>query len=187
MKAHAKTYHGTTFTPLSPERFPKYNQGAITRAYMLSDGHIVGYCPKTREWLKWNTKNELHVAFGRTRAEAARLEDIGDSWIKNEPVKEPDLTSHDPVHALDNHPKVNIRPRYFNVAAITTDGRTISTQVWTANTAEADAVLAKWLTPEQEHWHGQIAIGSIHDMLSGVTTFYRRDGVGLLRLDALKP
>jgi hypothetical protein len=66
------------FTPISVTRVPHYSAGPIVKAYMLRDGCIVGYCEVTREWLKWNTKNQLHSSLGRTRSAAAALE--GDHW-----------------------------------------------------------------------------------------------------------
>jgi hypothetical protein len=97
--------------------------------------------------------------------------------------KQPDLTSCDPCHALDNHAKLNIQPRTINVAAITDDARTISQQLWTNDIADATALLDKWLTTEEEHWHGRIALAMISDPLTG-STRYRRHGEKLYVIEA---
>jgi hypothetical protein len=55
-------------------RFPKYDAGEITSAYQLRDGSTVAHCPSTGEWLKWNSNNQLHSSFGKTREEAAQLD-----------------------------------------------------------------------------------------------------------------
>jgi hypothetical protein len=65
--------------------------------------------------------------------------------------------------------------RYINVAAITSDARTISTQVWTDDAEDAHRTLEKWISPAEEKWHGHIALASIHDTREGTTLhFYRR-------------
>jgi hypothetical protein len=97
--------------------------------------------------------------------------------------KQPDLTSCDPCHALDNHPKLNIQPRYINIAAITDDARPISTQIWTTDIAEAIAVLDKWITPREEKWHGRISLAMINDPFTG-STRYRRHGEKLYVIEA---
>jgi hypothetical protein len=158
------------YTKLSPDRFPKYNQGPITSAYMLVDGSIVGYCEDTREWLKWNVKNELHAHFGKTRDAAAELED---DWVANKPVE---MTPADEGFAA-SRAEANVEnvaagrvtrfvPRYINLAAVTDDARTITSQIWAQSQDEVDGaenVLAKWIKRDQEQWHGRIVYASMFD------------------------
>jgi hypothetical protein len=80
------------------------------------------------------------------------------------------------VNAHNSKPQ----PRTINIAAITDEGRTIGTQVWTRDIAEATAVLDKWLT--EEKWYGRIALAMIADPVSGRTS-YRRHGEKLYALE----
>jgi len=67
------------------------------------------------------------------------------------------------------------RARYFNVAAITSRGSTISTQRWVKTYAEAEEALFRWISPDHERWsEGLVAFASIYDTLTKDTTYYRR-------------
>lgn len=59
--------------------------------------------------------------------------------------------------------------RYFNLAAITLDGRTISQQI-RGTRDEARQMLLHWATPEQTRWHGQITHGVIYDVDAKTST-----------------
>jgi hypothetical protein len=72
------------------------------------------------------------------------------------------------------------RDRYYNIAAITTQGSTISTQVWANNFNDAERVLLKWIEPDQERWNtGRVAFASIYDTLLKDVTYYQRNRDGL--------
>lgn len=65
---------------------PKYGSGTITSAYLLEDGCVVGYCKDTKEWLKWNSKGQLHTSCGWSREDAAMLfTDERGSWCDLDP------------------------------------------------------------------------------------------------------
>ena len=60
-------------------------------------------------------------------------------------------------------------PRYINLCAITDHASPISTQVWVESQDdlyEAEKVLVKWATPEQERWHGRIVRAAMFDPLT---------------------
>jgi len=127
------------------------------------------------------------IMYEEVDAVIARLEKTQNGFAKGavNTRKEPDLTSCDPCHALDNHAKLNTQPRTINIAAITSDARTVSKQIWTNDIADAHAVLDKWITPEEERWHGRIALAMISDSsVTGITTRYRRHGDRLYVIEA---
>jgi hypothetical protein len=64
--------------------------------------------------------------------------------------------------------------RYINLAAITTDGRTISSQAWVKDQQDvydAEAVLVRWCLPAEEKWHGTILVAVMHDPDHGTRRF----------------
>lgn len=66
--------------------------------------------------------------------------------------------------------------RYFNIAAITVDGRTITSQVWTRYPDEVLSVLLKWCSPEQERFYGEILNCVMFDSASKtLRQFVRRE------------
>jgi hypothetical protein len=80
-------------------------------------------------------------------------------------------------------------PRYINIAAITETAGPVSTQCWCASQddlAEADQVLlAKWITPSEEKWHGKIVAGSIYDLHTHVLRNYVRQDGKLVELSTM--
>lgn len=67
--------------------------------------------------------------------------------------------------------------RYFNIAALTDNGSTISTQIWVDSEqaiAEAEKTLLKWATPAEEKWsNGKVIYGVIKDTKGGLRRFTR--------------
>ena len=74
--------------------------------------------------------------------------------------------------------------RYFNVAAITTEGRTISTQVLTDNVDEAKAVLRKWYIKQPGKSFGEpadeIVSAVIYDTGLGTTQKFATSGCEII-------
>jgi hypothetical protein len=84
---------------------------------------------------------------------------------------------------LEGDASPRTQPRYINIAAITDDGRSISTQIWMSDIDEAIAILDKWITPADEKWHGRISLAMIADPLTG-SIRYRRHGEKLYVIEA---
>lgn len=93
------------------------------------------------------------------------------------------MLTHPDYKATD--PK-RFRARYVNIAAITDDGRTISTQVWCASQQdiyEAEKVIVKWCLPDQEKWHGKIIFASMFDTRDKDLRTFARYGTMLKEVD----
>ena len=50
----------------------------------------------------------------------------------------------------------------INLAALTSKGTTISTQLWNATCADAVSTLRQWMTPIEVQFHGQPLVANIH-------------------------
>lgn len=59
----------------------------------------------------------------------------------------------------------------FNIAALTMDGRTISTQMWDGSYEKAKQVVVDWA--KDEEWHGKVLRAIIHNHQTKATTEIR--------------
>jgi hypothetical protein len=67
--------------------------------------------------------------------------------------------------------------RYINIAAITEDARTISTQCWCSSMEDiykAEAVMNSWLLPDAEKWNGKVVFAAMHDSYQKTSRNFKR-------------
>jgi len=81
--------------------------------------------------------------------------------------------------------KTHFYPRWINIAAITVDARTISTQVWVTDQQgvyDAERILTKWTTPDETRFHGKIMLMSMHDMHTKKTRAFKVRGEKVIEI-----
>jgi hypothetical protein len=75
-------------------------------------------------------------------------------------------------------------PRYINIAALTDDARTISTQIWCSSMEDiyqAERHMNSWLLPDAEKWHGKVMTVCMFDTYQKTARNFRRVCDGLLK------
>jgi hypothetical protein len=74
---------------------------------------------------------------------------------------------------------VRFIPRYINMSAITDTATTISTQMWCKSQDDiyfAEHTLNKWITKDEEKWHGKVIFASMFDCCTKQLRTFKRDG-----------
>jgi hypothetical protein len=70
-------------------------------------------------------------------------------------------------------------PRYVNMSAITDTATTISSQMWCSSQQDiydAERTLIKWISKDEERWHGKVVFASMFDTCTKQLRTFKRDG-----------